>query len=718
MRTSKKERLARLSYRKDVAESILQGRKLSDVHPLDLLGLKDDWSPISGCTGPSLSEWKKPKQKKKDELVAFRRSLGKRYSHLAAACKDDNDRLLLLNNAKIYLESEAEFRLRFWLTVGGHDKDATTRWPHCNNPKCSNTAQTAEGPDGCKITMESVWDSGTPDAKGKASAENAISISSDSSSQSGSDSESTASGPLLACMCGESRKTIRLLFKHGRQCERVSDSARARCISVDRDKCLYGCAIKATNATRSDHEKRRHYICQGCGAITTKRQAHKFASLKHINPVDFFLRPEKDFEKRNPYQVIKEALMSIPPCEAEGVAKLNDAQLVSVIRSALEQWAALVITSQESPGSMNEGLGSQQDAPVTGPDPENETENSDNLVRLLESNTPASPVPQGPLISADSPTVAQSDCIISGPVEIVDRAQASSPVECPSPSFALLVNLHSAPALPPEDGTSQPLYSRNDGTQAKKPRLGQGSPADGHTSVMCVTQRDKVGNGTIIAPSLGSSDHRHALESDIARALEIEADCPTDYTSSEDTEQAGAYTTRGTEVSTAGPSTTIPLAYHTEPPSRHQLSTDATTFSQYMYTTAQEVNFVCQYEDMSPFLPVLTATAGHASDLVDGGQEISVFGNSQCVSKDDAPTNHNVPEDIDAEIKRICRLNNLEPSVTGTYSDNTIIWLIDSQKGLSELAKSPKYKYEEAILRKRCRPGYVHIQSHMFKGAR
>ncbi|KAF4481684.1 hypothetical protein FAGAP_11944 [Fusarium agapanthi] len=131
---------------------------------------------------------------------------------------------------------------------------------------------------------------------------------------------------------------------------------------------------------------------------------------------------------------------------------------------------------------MNGGLGSQQDAPVTGPDPENGTKNSNNLMRLLESNTLASPLPQGPRIAAKSPTVAQGNCTVFEPIETVNQTPASSPVKSLSPSFLLpedgQVYLHSALALPPEDGIqgrsfgllrtyedepSQPLYSRNDG---------------------------------------------------------------------------------------------------------------------------------------------------------------------------------------------------------------------------------------------------------------
>ncbi|EXM14513.1 Tetratricopeptide-like helical domain superfamily [Fusarium oxysporum f. sp. vasinfectum] len=469
------------TYREDVAESILQARELSAVYPLDLLGLGDDWSPIPGCAGPSLSEWKRPRRKTKDELNSFRRSLEKRYSHLVAACKDDNERLLLLNNAMIYLETETEFRLRVWLSRSTYDKDVTPRWPRCSNQECSKTSQTAKGPKGCKMAVEPVWTSGTADAEGKAPGEGVISISSDNSSQSGSDSESTASGRLLACICGQKAQSIRSLVKHGRHCERVSASARARDVSVDRDKCLYDCATKTTKATYWIHEKRLHYICQGCGEVVTKLQGHKFASLQPIDPVDYFLRPKKEFEKRKPDEVIKEALMSMLPCEAKEVAKLNDVQLVSIFRSGLEQRAALAFASSDFPDAMNEGLGPHQDAPLTGIDPENETENRNNPVRLLESNAPASPIQQRPRIAADSPTVALGDCTILGRVGSVNSTPASSAVEPPSTSFLLpgdgQVNLDSAPASPPEDDAqdpsyglstceyerSQPLYSRNDG---------------------------------------------------------------------------------------------------------------------------------------------------------------------------------------------------------------------------------------------------------------
>ncbi|TVY75376.1 hypothetical protein Focb16_v005991 [Fusarium oxysporum f. sp. cubense] len=515
MSASKKQRMRR----EGVAEGILQARELSTVYALDLLGLEDNWSPIPGCAGPSLSEWKRPRRKTKDELNSFRRSLQKRYSHLVAACKDDNERLLLLNNAMIYLETETEFRLRFWLSRSTYDKDVTPRWPHCSNQECSKTAQTAEEPKGCKVAVEPVWNSGTPDAEGKAPGENVISISSDNSSQSGSDNESTASGRLLACVCGQKAQSIRPLFKHGRHCERVSDSARARDVSVDRDKCLYDCATKTTKAARWTHETCPHYICQGCGEVATKLQGHKFASLQPIDPVDYFLRPKKEFEKRKPDQVIEEVLMSMLPCEAKEVAKLNDAQLASIFRSRLEQRAALAFASSDFPGVMNEGLGLHQDAPVTGLDPEKETENRNNPVRLPESKTPASPIQQGPRSVADSPTVAQSDCTIFEQVESVDRTPASSAVEPPSPPFSLpgdgQVNLDSGPASPPEDDAqdpsfgpstcederSQPLYPKNDG-------LSNGSDAPPDQPRPDTTQNAEPLPSSVAART--TIDHSHA----------------------------------------------------------------------------------------------------------------------------------------------------------------------------------------------------------------
>ncbi|KAG7402657.1 hypothetical protein Forpe1208_v017037 [Fusarium oxysporum f. sp. rapae] len=173
--------------------------------------------------------------------------------------------------------------------------------------------------------------------------------------------------------------------------------------------------------------------------------------------------------------------MSIPPCEAKEVAKLNDDQLVSILRSRLKQRAALAFASLDSPAVTNDDLESHQDAPATNLDPGNETENRNNPVPLLESNARASPIQQGPWSAADSPAVAQSDCTIFEQVESVDRTPPSSAVEPPSPSFSLpgdgQVNLHSAPASPPEDNAqdpsfglstcederSQPLCSRNDG---------------------------------------------------------------------------------------------------------------------------------------------------------------------------------------------------------------------------------------------------------------
>ncbi|KAF5230173.1 hypothetical protein FANTH_13956, partial [Fusarium anthophilum] len=809
--------------RQAAALNMLLAHDLNTVSALDILGLKDDWSPIPGCAGPSLSEWKRSKRRTKDELNSFRRSLGNRYSHLVAACKDDNDRLLLLNNAMKYFDTDPEFRLRFWLSRITANKDVALRWPHCSGQECSKTAQTAEEPKGCKVTVEPVWNSGTPDALPSASGENKMRT-------------PQVNDCWLAYVVRDSSTFDHFSTMGGNVKESLIQQGQEMFPLIKTSVC--------------------------CGEVATKHQAHGFASLQLINPTDFFLRPGKVFEKRKLDQFIKEVLMQTLPCEgkelANELAQLSDAQLALIFRRRLQQRAALAVTSLDSPAVPYDNLESHQSRPATSLDPGNDIENRNNPERLLESNAPGSPPQQGPHITADSPTVAQSDCTRFESTETVDQTPASSPVESPSPSFSLpgdgQVDLHSAPALPPEDDSrassglptcedepSQLLYSKNDGLssgsgapphqarpdttsnveplpssvaartttdhgptteidkrrpgqdvtkdnggavpisknstsvssrqqdslsavdcptpieinhplpehteggrsttienlstaspspptslsgydidgraptrvdmpfsrkpsaidsgvksagtdnsitasqvslvstsggtalsrkrpigdvdtessgiKAKRARLVQGSPAEGLASAIGVTQGDEVEDNTILVPSLESSDHRHALQNNITRALEFAADCPTDHTPAENAGSAGGTVARGTEVSTTGPFTIVPSAYSTEP----------------------------------------LTTAGHAPDLVDCGQEISVFGNSQCVSKDDAPTKHNIPEDIDAEIKRICDKNNLQPSVTGRYRNNSIIWRIDSQKGLSELAKSPKYQYEDAI---------------------
>jgi hypothetical protein len=91
-------------------------------------------------------------------------------------------------------------------------------------------------------------------------------------------------------------------------------------------------------------------------------------------------------------QIIKTAVESILPCESKELDKLSDAELPLIVRSRFKQQVALAFSYFDSSDLVDKGLGSYQDAPVSGLDPVKETADRNNPMRLLESNAPAAPI--------------------------------------------------------------------------------------------------------------------------------------------------------------------------------------------------------------------------------------------------------------------------------------------------------------------------------------
>ncbi|PCD21442.1 hypothetical protein AU210_016404 [Fusarium oxysporum f. sp. radicis-cucumerinum] len=247
-------------------------------------------------------------------------------------------------------------------------------------------------------------------------ADDMIIISSDDSSQEETSHESNLGGTALLCLCQGSFENVQSLLDHGRLCNEVPQSARAKGDRVRQNECVYDCIMTMRTKGSWKHRNRTHYICQHCGEIATQHNGHYFSWHTRIDPVDYFLQPKKEFQVQKPDQVIKRIFKSLSSCEAKYLDELDDAQLLSVCRNSLKRRAALAFTASDSPAVKNDDLKSHQGAKTPSLDPGNDTQNRSNPERSLESNAPVLPG--------------------SGQV-----------------------NLHSAPALPPEDDAWDPSSS-------------------------------------------------------------------------------------------------------------------------------------------------------------------------------------------------------------------------------------------------------------------